>query len=88
MLSPKMGMEAHTYNPFQNIILFRKPRQDDHEFKDSLGYIMRPCLKINEERKKERRHAKLVSILDPLLSYFSIWNLLSPFLHLADSFII
>jgi hypothetical protein len=57
MLSPKMGMEAHTYNPFQNIILFRKPRQDDHEFKDSLGYIMRPCLKINEERKKERKKA-------------------------------
>jgi hypothetical protein len=27
----------------------RRLRQEDHEFKTSLGYIARPCLKIKEE---------------------------------------
>jgi hypothetical protein len=39
----KLGTEAHACNPSTG-----RQRQEDHEFKTTLDYIARPCLKEKE----------------------------------------
>jgi hypothetical protein len=36
----------------------RRPRQEVLEFQDSLGYIIRPCLKKSKKRNKNRKRKK------------------------------
>jgi hypothetical protein len=44
------GAVVHTIIP-----AFGRLRQEDHEFKTSLGYVAKPCLKKRKRKKKERK---------------------------------
>jgi hypothetical protein len=46
------GIGAQAFDP--SIPAHWKLRQEDLEFKPSLGYTVRPCLKNKEDRMKER----------------------------------
>lgn len=46
-------MRVHTYNP--NI---QEMRQEDHEFKDILNYIVKPMRKESAERENQRERQR------------------------------
>lgn len=44
----KLGMVVHTA-----VSALRRQRQDAQTFEATLGYIVRPCLKKNDQKEKE-----------------------------------
>jgi hypothetical protein len=58
-------------------------RQEDLEFKASLGYIVRLCLKKKErgrerkrEREKERRNGRFICPSDPFFNSLNIFKII------------
>jgi hypothetical protein len=57
---------------YKSTFSYKKLRQEEHKFKDSLGYIVRPCLKKEKREEKEKIKVLLVTKSKVLFTYTNI----------------